>query len=180
MDSRESCACTPSPGCGGKLIVGFLTVTTMFLVSHSLETRAKEIRSWLPKNPSIALIVAAVYFEWAICRAVIGLSKRPNKELREKLRDYYSLPAYKDLWRDELEHLPDRKRLPQAVSNWHEVTVAFDARNRLVHGRDRYTPNMAKPLVESLLAAVADISAYCLFRGLDINKRLPQRRSKRG
>src|SRR3954466_496248 len=109
----------------------------MFLVSHSLDARAREIRLWLSKHASDLLIGAAVYFEWTICRAVIGLSKRPNKELRDKLSNYYSLSAYKDLWQNELGHLPDGKRLPRAISNWQEVTVAFDARNRLVHGRER-------------------------------------------
>jgi hypothetical protein len=151
----------------------------MFLVSHSLELRAKEIRSWLPKQPSVALIVAAVYFEWAICRAIIGLSQRPNKEVRQSLKKVHGLDAYKDSWRGELGYLPDAHRLPQVVNNWHRLTLAFDARNLLVHGRDRYTPNMATPLVESLLAAVSDVCAYCVNHGVDINKRLPQRRQKR-
>lgn len=150
----------------------------MFLVSHSLDTRAKEIRSWLPKHPSIALVIAAVYFEWAICRALIGLSKRPNKQLREDLKDYHGLEAYKDLWRDELQHLDGAQRLPEVVSDWQAVKSAFNARNVLVHGRDRYTPKMATPHVETLLAAVADICAFTVENGVDINQRLPQRRVK--
>jgi len=151
----------------------------MFLVSHSLDVRAKEIRSWLPNHPSISLVVAAVYFEWATCRAIIGLSRCPNVEIREMLAETYGLGRYKDLWRDELGHLPDAQPLSKVVSDWSSVTDAFKARNLLVHGRDRYTQNMAAPKVESLLAAVSDICAYSLKHGLDINKRLPQRRRKR-
>lgn len=148
-------------------------------VSHSLDTRANEIRSWLPKHPSIALVVAAVYFEWIVCRSVIGLSNRLNKELRADMVNYFGLDAYKKLWAAELVHRPGSKSLSHVVRQWSSVRDAFKARNVLVHGRDRYTPKMATPHVEALLGAVQDISSYALELGVDINKRLPQRRAKR-
>ena len=151
----------------------------MFLVSHSHEYRAREIRSWLPKQPSVALVIAAVYFEWTLCRAIIGLSKRPNKEVRAELVTKYGLTGYKDVWRDELAHLPSALPLSRVVKDWHGVTKAFEARNVLVHGRDCYTPNMAEPHVECLLRAVSDVFAYCLENGLNVNRRLPQRRAKK-
>jgi hypothetical protein len=150
----------------------------MFLVSHSHEHRAREIRSWLPRQPSVALVIAAVYFEWTLCRAIIGLSKRPNKELRADLVTKYGLGAYKDFWRDELTHLSTALPLSRVVKDWHAVTKAFEARNLLVHGRDRYTPNMAEPHVDCLLNAVSDVCAYCSAHGLNVNRRLPQRRAK--
>jgi hypothetical protein len=151
----------------------------MFLVSHSLDVRANQIRSWLPKHPSIALVIAAVYFEWVVCRAVIGLSQRPNKEVRKDLENQHGLRDYKKFWWQELSHLSDAQTIVLTVKDWDGVTSAFEARNVLVHGRDRYTQNMARPKVESLLAAVSDICAYCLRHGVDLNQRLPQRRQKR-
>jgi hypothetical protein len=38
---------------------------------------------------------------------------------------------------------------------------------------------MARPEVESLLDAVTDVCAYCRKHGVDINRRLPQRRQRR-
>lgn len=151
----------------------------MFLVSHSLELRAREIRSWISKHPSIALVVAAIYFEWTLCRAVVGLSKRPNKEIRRDLERIHGLAAYKDFWRTETAHLPDARTLPGIVKDWHGVTAAFDARNVLVHGRDRYTQNMVRPKIEFVLAGVSDICTYCLSHGININERLPHRRQKK-
>jgi hypothetical protein len=151
----------------------------MFLVSHSLDIRASEIRSWLPKHPSIALVVSSVYFEWTMCRAIVGLSLRPNKEVRKDLERIYGLAFYKEFWRKELGHLSGAHTLPLVVKDWNGITTAFDARNVLVHGRNRYTPNMAAPKVESLLAGVSDVCDFSLKHGLDINKRLPQRRQKR-
>jgi len=111
----------------------------MFLVSHTLDVREREIRSWIPKHPSVALIIAAVYFEWALCRAIVGLSRLPNKEVREELERIHGLDAYKDIWRRETGYLPGSKTLPQIVNDWHGLTLAFGARNVLVHGRDRHT-----------------------------------------
>jgi hypothetical protein len=151
----------------------------MFLVGDSMERRASELRSWLAKHPSVALLVAAAYFEWTVNRGILALSRRPNAEVRQTLRRTSGLKEYKDLWRDELAHLADAKRLPEVVADWRGVTDAFEGRNSLVHGRDRYTRNMATPGVESLLTAVSDIVKYCASHGVDINKRLPVRKRHR-
>lgn len=97
----------------------------MFIVSHSLEVRVNEIRRWRHNQPSVALLVAAAV-------SVYGLEK------------------YKAFWRAELGHLAGAQLLTEVVTDWHAVTEAFDARNRLVHGRDRYTRKMATPHVEAL------------------------------
>jgi hypothetical protein len=68
----------------------------MFLVNDSLENRARELRTWLGKHPSVALLVAAAYFEWTVCRAIIGLSRRRNTDVRQSLRSIYGLERYKD------------------------------------------------------------------------------------
>jgi hypothetical protein len=150
----------------------------MFLVSHSLEVREREIRLWIPKHPSVALVITAVYFEWTLCRAIVGLSKRPNKEVRRDLERIHGLSAYKEIWRKETEHLPGAQTLPELAGDWFAVTKAFEARNVLVHGRDRYTQNMVRPAIESILNAVREVCDYCTNQGLDINRRLPQRRQK--
>jgi hypothetical protein len=150
--------------------------TTMFLVNDTPDLRVRQLRSWRAKHPSVALLVSAAYFEWTVCRAVIALSRRPNAEVRESLVSVYGLDGYKDLWKKELAHLPGAKRLPEVVGDWHGVTDAFKARNRLVHGRTRYTRNMGTPALETLISAVSGIMAYCHSHGIDINRRLPVRK----
>lgn len=151
----------------------------MFLVSRSLDLREREIRSWISKHPSVALVVAAVYFEWTLCRAIIALSKRSNLEVRKDLEQTFGLKKYKELWCKEIAHLSDAKPLPEVVNDWHGITKAFDARNILVHGKDRYTQNMVRPGIDAIFKGVRDICDYTLSHGLDINKRLPQRRQKK-
>ena len=150
----------------------------MFLVSDTPDQRARLVRSFLPKHPSVALIVAAVYFEWTVSRAIIALSSRPNVSVRRSLACMYGLEKYKDLWRAEQPDLVKCRLLPQIVRNWSGVTDAFHERDRLVHGRNRHTRNMATPHVEALLAAVSDVFEYCRGFGADIGKRLPVRRGR--
>ena len=69
--------------------------------------------------------------------------------------------------------------LPEVIKDWQGVIGAFGARNRLVHGRGRYTRNMATPKVEALLAAVSDVHAYCSTHGVDLGARLRVRRRPR-
>jgi hypothetical protein len=151
--------------------------TDMFMVADSLEQRAAVIRDFLRKYPSISLVIAATYFEWTLSRALVALSEKPNKIVREALANTYGLSHYRDLWWSELSYLPNAQRLHQVVNDWEHVAQAFKERNRLVHGRDRHTRNMAKPHVERLLSAVSDIHEYCQFNGVNLGRRLPVRRN---
>jgi len=150
----------------------------MFLVSHSLNVRANEVRGWLRTQPSVALLVAAAYFEWTVCRGILALSRRPNADVRADLARVYGLEKYKSFWQGELKHLGGATRLTEIVTDWHGITEAFDARNRLIHGRDRHTRKMAAPHVEVLLTAVSEIHEYCGLHGVNINRRMPVRRRR--
>lgn len=150
----------------------------MFLVSHSPEMRVNLIQRWLHDYPSMSLVISAVYFEWTVCRAIIALSRRPNIQVWQDLSKVFGLDRYEKFWRSELSHLAEFCNLPEVVGNWKGVKDAFEARNKLVHGRDRHTRKMATPLVEALLTAVEHIRVHCLRLGADINKSLPKRRRK--
>ncbi len=148
----------------------------MFLAGETAQYREAKIRKWLHNEPSIGLLIAAVHFEWTICRAVLFLSPRPNREIRKELTVVYGLGKYKDFWRMEIVSLRGGHSLPSIVGDWKAVTDAFKARDRLVHGRDRYTRNMAAPHVEALLKAAAEIREYCKRVGVDFQARLPIRK----
>jgi hypothetical protein len=148
----------------------------MFLVRNGHGRIAQRILGLFYKEPSIGLVIAAVYFEWTLSRAIIALSQAPNVEVRERLRRAYGLDKYKDLWVTEI---PSAPRLPQLLKDWARVTDAFDARGALVHGRDRYTRNMARPHVDVLLASARDIWDFCAECGRDLRRRLPVRRKPR-
>jgi hypothetical protein len=148
----------------------------MFLARDRREHRESKIRRFLATDPSISLLLAAVNFEWTLCRAVLFLSKRPNSELRALMERYYSLDAYKDLWNSEVVVGRNFSRLAVVVRNWSLIRKAFEARNHLVHGRDRYTRNMATPHVNSLIQGTSYIDEYCENLGYPLFHRIPIRR----
>src|SRR5438874_1010162 len=127
----------------------------MFQASAPKEERERQVRKYMASAPGVSLLLAAVDFEWTVCRALLFLSGSPNAELRARMRDYHSLDRYKEIWRSELVVGQRCEPLASVVRNWSSVRDAFAARNRLVHGRDRYTRNMAEPHVESLLKGVS-------------------------
>lgn len=155
-------------------------VCPLFLASETKQQREIRVRRFLATDPSIALMLAAVNFEWTVCRAVLFLSRRPNSELRAVMEKYYSLDKYKDLWK--LEVVAERRcdRLSVVVENWFSVTKAFEERNRLVHGKDRCTMKMATPHVDALLQGVSFIDEYCESLGYPLFRRMPVRRRARG
>ncbi len=152
----------------------------MFLATEPARFREVKIKEWLRTDPSVALLVAAVHFEWTVFRAVIFLSPRPNRDIRQDFRWVHGLKQYKDIWREEVVKLCNGRTLPTVVGDWNAVIAAFEARNLLAHGRDRYTRNMATPHVEGLLSAAADVRGYCSQMGIDFQSRLPVRKKMRG
>jgi len=112
----------------------------MFLASDKLKDRERKVRKFLRSEPGIALLLAAVNFEWTVTRAVLFLSRTPNAELREKMTKYYSLKGYEDLWKNEILTLGDHEALSKIVRNWSDVKEAFRARNVLVQEKTGTQP----------------------------------------
>lgn len=49
----------------------------MFLAGEQPDFREKKLRDYFYKDPSIGLLIAAVHFEWSVCRAIMFLSPNP-------------------------------------------------------------------------------------------------------
>jgi hypothetical protein len=150
----------------------------MFLATEPLQFRERRIRDFLKRDPSVSLLLAAVHFEWTVCRAMLFLSTGPNADLRRQMDSVYGLDRYKEFWRDDLHPVSSVDPLPDVVRNWQQVR-AFLWRNRLIHGRDSCTRNMAAPRVEVLIAGAAYVWQYAQQRGIDLSSRLPVRRAQR-
>lgn len=150
----------------------------MFLVGDSREMREQRVRKYLASDPGVSLLLAAVYFEWVVGRAIVALGKNPNRRIREQLSGVYGLDKYKEFWKLEVKPSWGLSTLPGIVGNWSRVKEAFKLRGRLVHGRTRCTRNMAAPKVDDLLAGAADIWRGCSDVGCDLGRRLPVRRKE--
>jgi hypothetical protein len=92
------------------------------LASDRKEQREDRVRRYIASDPGVALLLAAVNFEWTVCRAVLFLSRSQNADLRIRLGKCYGLDAYKELWKTEVASAPQLKPLKtagfHAISAW--------------------------------------------------------------
>ncbi len=149
----------------------------MFLVNDGHTRIEMKIRELFQHEPSVGLVIAAVFFEWSVCRAIVGLGHRPSKEMRQLIQDKRpsGLNKYAKLWAEEI---PEGRKLPEIVGAWEELQAAFEARAVLVHGRDRYTTKMATPHIDVLLRAVANLWEHCTDAGVDLGKTIRRYKPK--
>ncbi len=148
----------------------------MFLARDRKGDREQRVRACLSSDPGVALLLAAVNFEWTVWRAIKFLSQTPNRDLQAT--KHYSLEHYKRLWKQEVGDVRHAPSLPDIVEDWQGVRDAFNQRNVLAHGKGRATRNMASPHVEVLLESVGHIDDYCLSEGVTLHMRMPIRRRK--
>jgi hypothetical protein len=150
----------------------------MFLVKDTPAQRERRIRQFLASDPPIAVLLAAIHFEWTVKRAILKLSVRPTAQLRGDLAETFGLERYKDAWSAELG-LPG---MPAVVgrSLWHRVTIAFRLRNQIVHGAGGCSQSHAEPRVNALLDAAERLRALAADRGSDLYTKLQVRRVTRG
>jgi hypothetical protein len=132
----------------------------MFFVADSQARRHKMIRSFLKSQASIAVILAAVDFEWTLRRAILALGARPTKDIREALEKTWGLQKYKDIWNQEVKPRME-VTVVEVIPCWHELTKAFVFRDRLVHGVVGVISNeAANNSVESILHASAALEGF--------------------
>ena len=130
----------------------------MFLICDKVSERHKKIRSFLKKGDySIAVILAAVDFEWTVRRAIRALGKQPSGILKEEINKSKErgCAGYKNLWK---KHVCDdvEKSLVKIIGrrNWDRLIAAFSHRNDLVHGYEGSpNPVQATNSVDSLIMA---------------------------
>lgn len=154
----------------------------MFLVSDTREARCAKIRSFVAKESiAIAVLLATANFEWTVRRAIICLSKSPNRMIKSTtLRKCSSLDDYKDAWRTEIaSHIG--VKLPNIIGKWGQLSDpkkgAYDLRNKLIHGVQGTTGlDYGRSRVEALLNAAEDVDRFCRRKNVDLYKRLPVRK----
>ncbi len=154
----------------------------MFLATDMPERRHQKIRSFLPDEPVIAILLAAVDFEWTIRRAVIAMGTNTNRVIRDTVLNRCSgAEEYKDAWKKEVKTYLG-KGLPDVVTDWHFIKKeAFLLRHQVIHGL-RGMPSSKKTAerVEAFLAGSVSIAEFAEEQGIELfGKRLPVRRKPR-
>jgi len=153
----------------------------MFLASDTIERRHSKIRSFLPNEPVIAIILAAIDFEWTIRRAIIALGSNNNRHIRDNILSKCSgIDAYKEAWKKEVKPRFGTD-LSAVLPNWAILhTEAYQLRHRVIHGlRGMPSTNKAQACVDEFLLASQAVTEYASLHNISLcGKRLPIRRKK--
>jgi hypothetical protein len=154
----------------------------MFLATGSLENRHRKIRSFLPAEPVIAILLAAIDFEWTVRRAVIALGTSANRDIRDRvLNRCHGANDYKNAWKTEVK-VRLGKGLPEIISNWKFLKEdAYLLRHQVIHGlRGMPSSRKAAERVDAFLEASKAVASFAFDQGVQLaGKRLPVRRKPR-
>ena len=147
----------------------------MFLVKDDPAEREKKILDFVLTEPAIAVILAAVHFEWTVRRAIIALGESSNIVIRKRLERCSGLGELKKAWKEEVKS-PIQGSLAEVVSLWPKVRCAFKLRGRLVDGGRSTGSGYAADRVKWLLQAAGDIRQLCETHKVNLHQTLPIRR----
>ncbi len=154
----------------------------MFLVNDSMESRHQKIRSFLPTEPVIAILLAACDFEWTLRRAVVALGTSTNRVVRDNvLRLCHGPDDYKRAWQEEVSGRTGI-RLPRVVGNWESLKRdGYGLRNQVVHGiAVRPSLQKGRRSVDAFLRASTALAAFAETHDAPlVGRRLPVRRKRR-
>lgn len=156
----------------------------MFIVSDTQNERHRLIRSFLtPDRASIAVILAAVDFEWTMRRAILAFGTRPTKVIREEVfsKFYGGYEHYKDAWNAEVR---PRMQLTvsEAIPHWSRLTDskkgAVRLRGQIVHGSQvSVSTKYATPRVEDWLLASKLLEDMAQKHGKSLYRRIVRLKS---
>ena len=145
----------------------------LFTVKYGSERREKHIRDREQEDITIAVICAAVHFEWTIKRFILKLGKSSTKAIRSRLEGIYGKEQYEKIWKDEV--LAKYSSLYTIIDK-KQLKGAFDVRGRIVHGNGLGNPKKAHEAVESFLSASGKLRNFAEKHGENLDTRLKTRR----
>ena len=159
----------------------------MFFVSDSQQNRHDLIESFLKEDTAtIAVILAAIDFEWTIRRAILALGCSPTKHIRLEIlgnKNKSGGPdAYKKAWNAEpYQYL--KKRIDEAIPHWSRLTDsklgALRLRNQIVHGiRGSVSLELATDKVRDFLEASKCLEQLARDNNTSIYKRIERRKTR--
>ena len=155
----------------------------LFSVEYGFENRDKFIRNMQETDPSIAMILASVHFEWVIKRSILMLGRSPTKNLRNKLSTTFVLSStdnkkvtYKSLWKEEVEFGKRHTSLGKIVTKINFLeSVALKARGEIIHGNGTIGKIRLFEATQLFLDSAAQLFLYVKKNNYSLNERLRPR-----
>ena len=156
----------------------------MFFVKDDQLERHKLIRSFLTADGSaIAVILAAIDFEWTLRRAILLFGTNSTKDILGKaLKKAFGADKYKKAWRDEVSKNL-HKNIDEVIPHWSRLVDpekgAFALRGSILHGaRVSVSPNFAKTRVEDFLIASSLLEQLAKDQNKSLYKRIVRTKTR--
>ncbi len=146
-----------------------------FLVNDSQSDRHAKIRSFLTADEAvIAVLLAAVDFEWTLRRAICALGNISPKDLSSKRIS--GLDGYRRAWKAAVANRASVE-FNQLIDDWDELNRAYLLRHELIHGTHGTTGlSYATRKVDRILDASTRVFEFAQEQGVNLYARLPARR----
>ncbi len=163
-------------------------MTSLFSVGYGSENRERYINSLLENDPTIALILASVHFEWTIKRAILTLSSAPSKSLREKLESTYlllsnnKLVGLDEIWHQEVGISIKNASFDKIIGNLTLILGeggAKSLRGKIIHGNGTISKAVAREAVSSYFVACENIRKLAKRNGKNLDQKLRPRSNRK-
>lgn len=149
----------------------------MFLASDTPADRKAMLDRFAAMDANVAVILGAAHLEWTLRRAIIILSIRPNRDLRNALAKAHGLQALGKVWAADVAARSPHPRLPALLSDWQGlIDAAWALRNRIVHGAGGASAAKATRQYQHLMVAAEELRSHVEKCGGNVYRRLPVRR----
>lgn len=158
----------------------------MFFVSDTQQDRHKMIRAFLsPETAAIAVLLAAVDFEWSIRRAVLALGGSTTKHIQQSVlgrKDVSGPKGYKDAWNAEVVSYLTIG-IDQAIPHWGRLIDpdrgSFRLRNQIAHGiRGSVSLELATAKVDDFLLASQCLAKLAETQNTSLFRRIVRRKPR--
>lgn len=159
----------------------------MFSEIFGSENREDKILKMIKQEPTAAVILAAVHFEWTIKRVILKLGISPTKELRNKLEDVYSFEdrgnkraEYKSIWEAEISKRFNNSALGTIVGSIGKLkSEGIHVRNNIVHGNGTIPKVKAQKAVKRFFLVTKKFRDFAEIHGENLDASLNPKRKPR-
>ena len=114
---------------------------SIFSVGYGSKKREEKILQYLEEDYIVAIILAAIHFEWMLKRTILKLSKSPTKKLRKTLEHVFQIESTNNqktlqkVWINEVANEYKNASLGKVLPNLTSIKdKAKVIRGFLVHG----------------------------------------------
>jgi len=155
----------------------------MFFVSDTQKERHELISSFMtPDRITIAVILAAIDFEWTIRRTILAMGSSPTKYIRDEILAKSSgYNDYKSAWKQEVSPR-FQTSIVEVIPHWSRLTDktsgAARLRGQILHGvRVTVSTEFASTRIDDLLSASELLEEFSIAKGKSVYSRIVRRKN---